>query len=111
MDRGAGTLPAGKNIALPATLRASLAAFALLTAPLAARAAEGSATPVAPAPENLPATATSPFQGLSDNTCLAWNDGCRTCRREADNTVSCSNIGIACQPSADICTARREPPK
>jgi hypothetical protein len=68
------------------------------------------AQPSAPAP--APAT-TPTFQGFgdSDKTCVAWTDECRLCLREADNTVVCSNIGIACQPAETRCTARREPAK
>jgi hypothetical protein len=64
------------------------------------------------AQQSAPAPA-PPFQGFgdADKTCVAWTDSCRTCLREADNTVSCSNIGIACQPAEVRCTARREPAK
>jgi hypothetical protein len=66
----------------------------------------------APAPANSPATPPT-MQGFgdSDKTCIAWTDDCRACRREADNTASCSNIGIACQPAEIKCTARSEPAK
>ena len=61
---------------------------------------------------SAPAPATAPTaQGFGDKTCMAWTDQCRTCRREADDMVICSNIGIACQPGEIICTARPEPPK
>ena len=68
-----------------------------------------SAQPSAPAP----ATTAPTVQGFgaADKTCVAWTDQCRTCRREADDAVNCSNIGIACQPAEIICTARREPAK
>ena len=64
------------------------------------------------APAPAPATAPT-FQGFgnADKTCVAWTDSCRSCRREADNTVNCSNIGIACQPAEIMCTARQEPAK
>jgi hypothetical protein len=45
-----------------------------------------------------------------DKTCTAWNDQCRGCTRHADGEVSCSNIGIACQPAAITCTARQTEP-
>jgi hypothetical protein len=69
------------------------------------------AQPSAPAPG--PAATAPAFQGFGDvdKTCLAWTDQCRSCRREADDTVNCSNIGIACQPAEIRCTARREPAK
>jgi hypothetical protein len=64
------------------------------------------------APAPAPATAPT-VQGFgdADKTCAAWTDSCRTCLREADNTVVCSNIGIACQPAEIRCTVRREPTK
>jgi hypothetical protein len=70
------------------------------------------AQPRAPAPANSPA-APPTLQGFGDRdkTCLAWTDDCRSCRREADNTVNCSNIGIACQPAEIRCTAKQEPAK
>src|ERR1041385_3457618 len=36
-------------------------------------------------------------------SCPTWNDGCRTCRRDAAGNVNCSNIGIACQPRPVTC--------
>jgi hypothetical protein len=54
-----------------------------------------SSTPVAPADPSVQSGA-----GLA--ACLAWSDGCVTCER-ADGKISCSNIGIACQPEAPRC--------
>jgi hypothetical protein len=34
--------------------------------------------------------------------CAVWTDRCVTCQREAGK-ISCSNIGIACQPQAVEC--------
>ena len=82
--------------------RAGLVSAALLVGGAALAQSSGSA----------PAPATAPtVQGFADKTCVAWTDQCRTCRREADDTVNCSNIGIACQPAEITCTARREPAK
>jgi hypothetical protein len=83
--------------------------FGLVAAALSVGTA-ASAQQAAPAP--APATAPT-VQGLgdADKTCVAWTDSCRTCVREADNAVVCSNIGIACQPAEIRCTARREPAK
>ena len=55
-----------------------------------------------------PPTAPS-FQGYGsrDTTCLAWTDDCRTCQR-AGADLTCSNIGIACQPGKIRCTARQD---
>ena len=38
--------------------------------------------------------------GLS--ACRAWTDGCVICRRAA-GPITCSNIGIACQPQVPRC--------
>jgi hypothetical protein len=78
------------------------AALSVAMAALAQQAAP------APAPAGAP---TVQGFGDADRTCAAWTDSCRTCLREADNTVVCSNIGIACQPAEVRCTARREPAK
>ena len=46
--------------------------------------------------------------GMTERTCLAWTDGCRSCQRENDVGLAfCSNIGIACQPEAIRCIERR----
>jgi len=54
-----------------------------------------SSTPVAPADASVQSGAGLP-------ACLAWTDGCVACER-ADGKISCSNIGIACQPQAPRC--------
>ena len=48
--------------------------------------------------------------GDQDKTCLTWADGCRTCERAADDKITCSNIGVACQPGPIACTSRRPEP-
>ena len=48
--------------------------------------------------------------GNQDKLCLAWNDGCVTCRRDAATGAACSNIGIACQPKEIACTQRQAEP-
>jgi hypothetical protein len=48
--------------------------------------------------------------GNQDKLCLAWNDGCVTCRRDAAAGAACSNIGIACQPKEITCTQRQSEP-
>ena len=71
-----------------------------------------------PAPEAAPAPGLSARSetpepsihgyGMTERTCLAWTDGCRSCQREDDVGLAfCSNIGIACQPEAIRCTQRR----
>jgi hypothetical protein len=54
-----------------------------------------SSAPVAPADPSVQSGAGLP-------ACLVWSDGCVTCER-ADGKISCSNIGIACQPQAPRC--------
>jgi hypothetical protein len=85
-------------------------ALVLATATTAARAQ----TPPAPSA----ADASIHAYGDQDKTCTAWTDQCRSCTRGTNDEVSCSNIGIACQPAAIVCTARQpapakpaEPPK
>jgi hypothetical protein len=39
--------------------------------------------------------------------CAAWTDRCVTCQREAGK-ITCSNIGVACQPQGVECV-RSEP--
>jgi hypothetical protein len=42
--------------------------------------------------------------GDREKSCIEWTDGCRGCRRYGPDDVSCSNIGIACQPKEIRCT-------
>jgi hypothetical protein len=89
-------------------MRISVAVFALVFALAAVRAQ----TPSAPAPSS-PSAAEASIHGYGDHdkTCLAWTDQCRSCTRGAKDEVICSNIGIACQPTAIACTQRRPEPK
>ena len=57
--------------------------------------------PPAAGPQGDPAVQ-APLPG-----CAVWTDRCVTCQRDAGN-ISCSNIGIACQPQAVVCV-RPEP--
>jgi hypothetical protein len=83
---------------------------------LALIALGASGTPVvaqtaAPAPAPPAAEAAIHGYGDRDKTCLAWTDQCRSCTRADNDEVHCSNIGIACQPAAEIaCTARKPEP-
>jgi hypothetical protein len=77
-------------------------------------AAPATAQDAQPKPEtSSPSQTEVSIQGYGDRekTCLEWNDGCRTCRRPDKGKVECSNIGIACQPTAVTCTWRTDPPK
>jgi hypothetical protein len=42
--------------------------------------------------------------GAKNPTCLEWNDGCATCRRDSGGP-HCSTPGIACQPREAVCRA------
>jgi hypothetical protein len=44
------------------------------------------------------------FAKGANAACTAWTDGCRSCGKGADG-VFCSNVGIACQPSAPRCSS------
>jgi hypothetical protein len=71
-------------------------------------AADRAQTPdPAPSP---PSEASIHAYGDRDKTCLAWTDTCRSCARGENDTIVCSNIGIACQPAAIACTSRRSEP-
>jgi hypothetical protein len=51
---------------------------------------------------------TGPVLKAPDPTCLAWSDGCRTCRYDTKRLVGiCSNVGIACQPREVTCMERQ----
>jgi hypothetical protein len=43
------------------------------------------------------------FANGPNAACTAWTDGCRSCGKGPDG-VFCSNVGIACQPSAPRCS-------
>jgi hypothetical protein len=81
-------------------------------AALGAESPPGSPSSASPAPGS-PATAapSSAAQNIPPNdpavqaripACAVWTDRCVTCQI-ADGKVSCSNIGIACQPQAVVC--------
>ena len=38
--------------------------------------------------------------------CTGWTDGCVICVKRWGGDVSCSNIGLACQPGKLACTAQ-----
>jgi hypothetical protein len=65
--------------------------------------------PQAPAPTATPEASIHGY-GERDKSCVAWTDACRTCGRAADGNVTCSNIGIACQPAEISCSVRQPEP-
>jgi hypothetical protein len=66
----------------------------------------------APAPSPAPESSEASIHayGDRDKTCLAWTDKCRSCARADADAISCSNIGIACQPAEITCTSRPPEP-
>jgi hypothetical protein len=69
------------------------------------------AEPPPPAPsQSATSEASIHAYGDRDKTCLAWTDTCRTCERGEGDKVTCSNIGIACQPAEITCSSRQAEP-
>jgi hypothetical protein len=94
-----------KLIALPIFVAATIGSLG------ASIAAAQSAPESRASPPNAPASRPSvDGYGDQDKLCLAWNDGCVTCRRDAATGAACSNIGIACQPKEIACTQRQAEP-
>jgi hypothetical protein len=54
------------------------------------------------APPKPPVPPNDPAVQVRLPGCAVWTDRCVTCQREAGR-ISCSNIGIACQPQAVEC--------
>jgi hypothetical protein len=67
-------------------------------------------TEPAPAPQAPTSDASIHGYGDRDKTCVAWTDTCRTCERGDGDAITCSNIGIACQPAAITCSSRKAEP-
>jgi hypothetical protein len=66
-----------------------------------------SADIVPDAPAKSPAPLDSPAVQVQPRGCAEWTDRCVTCQRDAGK-ITCSNIGISCQPQAVECM-RAEP--
>ena len=66
-----------------------------------------SADMVPDAPAKSPVPPSDPAVQAQLPGCAEWTDRCVTCRRDAGK-ITCSNIGIACQPQAVECV-RAEP--
>jgi hypothetical protein len=82
---------------------------------LAAALLAGMAAAAQPASEKIEAPAQQQVEkhvfnyGEMDGTCTRWTDQCRTCARTGEKDSACSNIGIACQPAAEVeCTERKQ---
>ncbi len=73
-------------------------------------AARGGEPPLPPN-DAVPDARTRPPPGPRDDPavqvrppgCALWTDSCVTCERQAAGRISCSNIGVACQPQAVKC--------
>ncbi len=86
-----------------------LAAAVMLAMTGAATAADLAPPPAVEAPAAPSSPSREPrANGLhdADAACIEWTDGCRVCRRGANNEFGCSNIGFACQPEKGRCTRR-----
>jgi hypothetical protein len=79
-----------------------LASLAMPATPGAPAIAEEAAPPAAVAPDD-----TIWQFGRHEKLCIEWTDDCRQCRRAETDAISCSNIGIACQPKEIRCTLRK----
>ena len=90
------------------SLRAALAAAALVLATAAGLAADaGAGEPLAVPADQLPA---SEFNALmtfvaANPDCQSFADGCQICRRLTQNQLACSTPGIACHKGAWTCQA------
>jgi hypothetical protein len=74
--------------------------------PVPAPATPAPAPPPTPAPTPAPLADTKPVQAFGDEhpSCAEWTDGCIVCKRQSDETVACSLVGIACVAAAAICS-------
>ena len=100
----------GGAFVLVAAVMATLAARAAEAPPFANCAAEQtlpSADIVPDAPAKSPLPPNDPAVQAQLQGCAEWTDRCVTCRRDAGK-ITCSNIGVACQPQAVECV-RAEP--
>ena len=93
----------------------TVAADPLAVASGAASRVAGTALPAADSVPGLPATPAPESAAQSGVAgCAAWTDRCVVCERRSEGRVSCSNIGIACQPQAVQCvrgeTAQEQKP-
>lgn len=83
----------------------------LLAAQLTAAAAFAEERTAAPAAADPPDATSVPSMrrfGETDKLCLEWSDGCSGCRRVGAEEPTCSNIGIACQPTEITCVRRQD---
>ena len=96
----------GGSFVLVAAVMATLAAGAAQAPPPFANCVAGQTLPsadiVPDAPSKSPVPPSDPAVQARLPGCAEWTDRCVTCRRDAGK-ITCSNIGIACQPQAVEC--------
>jgi hypothetical protein len=101
------------HTASPAVIASALVALAMMAVALAAEAlppcANCSAQQTLPsadivpdAPAKSPVPPNDPAVQAQPLGCAEWTDHCVTCQRDGGK-ITCSNIGIACQPQAVEC--------
>jgi hypothetical protein len=93
-------------------MRSSVVAIGLMAWLAPALAAAQTAQPT-PAPAEIQTSPSAPsIHGFGDHdkTCLVWTDKCSSCQRGDGDTITCSNIGIACQPAEITCSSRQTAP-
>ena len=109
-------MPLSLPVGHPRTCRGAFVIVAVVMTTFAARAAEAppscancpagqtlpSADIVPDAPARPPVPPNNPAVQAQPPGCAAWTDRCVTCERDAGK-ITCSNIGIACQPQAVEC--------
>src|SRR5215813_5249110 len=94
-------------VAAVTTALMARAAEAPLCANCAAEQTLPSADIVPDVPAKSPVPPNDPAAQAQPRGCAEWTDRCVTCQRDAGK-ITCSNIGIACQPQAVECL-RSEP--
>src|SRR6267378_619602 len=96
----------GGAFVLVAAVMATLAARAAEATPPCASCATEQTLPsadiVPEAPAKSPMPPNDPAAQAQLPGCAEWTDRCVTCRRDAGK-ITCSNIGITCQPQAVEC--------
>ena len=114
-------LPISLSVRHARACRGSFVIVAAVMATIAARAADApppcancqaeqtlpSADIVPEAPAKSPVPPNDPAVQAQPPGCAEWTDRCVTCQRDRGK-ITCSNIGIACQPQAIECV-RNEP--
>jgi hypothetical protein len=88
-------------------VRSLLAILLIAGSTITARSADpvpNSATPSPGQSSKLtPRELTVLSYGNNNKACVAWSDGCVSCKRVDCEQGQCSNIGIACQPGEIRC--------